>query len=225
MPKKPNGPKNPSYAANFSGGCILCVILLPVCFLFPPTLLVLPIILVLVLIGTHQQKKEFKKQNVVPKKKSQVSQTKQIEGFVEKLDGVKKKIAEMQKDSASRATDVQTSDEMIEITWISGRKQIYMVGKEGWKCHCFRLKSNPNIIRVNRFSAKTPGYPFNLIDTKGAKHSADSFFEQVSLDKKTNIEKTKTKTLISWRLFGNGELEMVYDKREGWKVNEKNAGI
>lgn len=88
--------------------------------------------------------------------------------------------------------------EMIEFTYISGKKRIYYVGKEGERCHCFRLKSNNDIIKVKRYSTE---YPFDLIDTKGSKHSQDVFFQQVSFDKKTSTEKTKTKTLISWKLF------------------------
>jgi len=88
--------------------------------------------------------------------------------------------------------------EMIEITWISGRKQIYMVGKEGDKCHCFRLKSNDDIIKIKKYSTE---YPFDLIHTQRAKHNKHEYFEQVSLDKKTNTEKTKRKKLVSWRLF------------------------
>ena len=88
--------------------------------------------------------------------------------------------------------------EMIEITYISGTTKIYMVGKEGDMCHCFRLKSNPDIIKVRRYSTD---YPFELIHTQRAKHNKHPHFQQVSLDKKTNTEKTKSKTLISWRLF------------------------
>ena len=97
--------------------------------------------------------------------------------------------------------------EMIEITWISGRKQIYMVGKEGEQCHCFRLQSNNDIIKIKKYSTE---YPFDLIHTQGARHSKHSFFKQVSFDKKTNTEKAKRKTLVSWRLF-----------ERQWKLNPK----
>ena len=43
--------------------------------------------------------------------------------------------------------------------------------------------------------------PFDLIETKGAKHSKDKFCQRVFLNKKINTEKTKIKPLVSWRLF------------------------
>ena len=139
--------------------------------------------------------------------------------------------------------------EMIEITNISGRIQIYMVGKEGDGCHCFRLKSNPDIIKVRRYSTE---YPYDLIHTQRGKHSQHPHFQQVSLDKKTNTEKTTSKTLISWRLFERqwkldpkwlnttGEYEDVYFDTETYrqqsaevnqkvetvrKERQKNAGV
>jgi len=108
---------------------------------------------------------------------------------------------------------------MIEITNISERIQIYYVGKEGENCHCFRLKSNNGIVKIRRYSTE---YPYDLIDTKGGKQSNDGICQQVSLNKKTNTEKSKTKPLISWRLFerqwkldpqslrNTGEYEDVY---------------
>jgi len=104
--------------------------------------------------------------------------------------------------------------EWIEFTWISGRKQIFCVGKEGWRCHCWRLNSNPDIIKVRRYSTE---YPYDLIDTKGAKQSKHEVFnppvsfKQVSWDKKTNTERTKTKTLISWRLLNKQEFENAFN--------------
>ena len=136
------------------------------------------------------------------------------------LDAVERKVTAMQKNFERKVADIETSKEMIEITWISGRKKIYMVGKEGNQCYCCRLKSNHDIIKVRKYSTE---YPFDLIDTKGARNCTDTFFEQVSLDKKTNTEKTKKKKLISWRLFQEGELEMVYDQKLGWRVIEKEA--
>ena len=61
---------NPSYYTAFFGGSLLCIILLPIYFVFTPIIFILPIILILVLIGTHQQRKEFQefqKQNNKPR--------------------------------------------------------------------------------------------------------------------------------------------------------------
>ena len=87
--------------------------------------------------------------------------------------------------------------EMIEITTVRGTKKIYYVGKEGELCHCFRLNSDRNIIKVGQC------YPFDLIDTKGSKYSKENnvFCDLISLDKKTGLEKRKIKALISWKLL------------------------
>jgi hypothetical protein len=120
-------------------------------------------------------------------------------------------ISQIQKEGEILKSQIVEYDEWIEITGISGKKRVYCVGKpninERQQCHCFRLYSNPDIIKVGRYSTE---YPYDLIDTKGAQKSQHEFFEQVSFDKKTNTEKSKTKTLISWRLFGRKEFEEVY---------------
>jgi len=59
-----------------------------------------------------------------------------------------------------------------------------------------------------------------LIDTKGAQHSQHEFFEQVSLDKKTNTEKTTTKKLVSWRLFGKQEFDQRCLEANGRSLND-----
>jgi hypothetical protein len=163
-----------------------------------------------------------KKQN----QKNQVLTTQQvhsaaqysINSFVQKFnDGVDQKIAEMQKEIKEMQSQIVVYHEWIEITWISGRKHIFCVGKEGDGCYCIRLKSNPDIIKVRRYSTE---YPYDLIDTQGDEHSQHGFFKQISWDKKTNSEKTRTKTLISWRLFGKEEFDQKCLEANGNSLND-----
>ena len=95
-------------------------------------------------------------------------------------------------------SNTQPDDVWIEFTYNSGRVVFYIVGKEGNRCHCFRLKSTPNIIKVRKYSGE---YPYDLVDTCGKRHAKQVTFQQVSWSKKTSMEKITTKSMISWRLL------------------------
>jgi hypothetical protein len=125
-------------------------------------------------------------------------------------------ISRIQKESEELKTQIQEYHEWIEIINISGKRHIFCVGKEGWGCHCWRLNSNPNIIKVRKYSTD---YPFDLIDTQGAMQSQHEFFEQVSFDKKTNTEKPTTTRLAPWRLFDKQEFEQKCLEANGRGLN------
>ena len=102
------------------------------------------------------------------------------------------------KQDAVMIKNTHPNDVWIEFTYNSGRVTFYIVGKEGDRCHCFRLKSTPNIIKVRKYSGE---YPYDLVDTCGKRLAKQVTFQQVSWSKKTSTEKITTKSMISWRLL------------------------
>lgn len=217
--------KKATEAANEVTGCLLLLLIVgvPLAIVVPPVgiaFLVFGFIAWFIFV-IHKAWSESKK----PDQKNLATQAQQINAAARKavdsfeqkfVDAVERKITEMQKEIDARKAQTDEYHEWIEFTYISGKKQIFCVGKEGWQCRCVRLNSNPDIIKVRRYSTE---YPFDLIDTQGAMQSQHEFFEQVSLDKKTNTEKTTTKKLISWRLFGKQEFEQKCLEANGKSLN------